>query len=126
MMSSVFSDIGVLQFSIPRDVVKSLLDTDEDRQIKVVMSGVNDPFWFAYDDDASTWISDAPESELVSVAARDPGRYLTNAKPPSIIGSCARSAMCQAVVTLMSVATATPAQTDPSNPHDLFWSDRPA
>jgi hypothetical protein len=68
--SEVLSDSGSLQLAVPRNVAGvSLIDTDDDWQLKLSMAGVP-PMWFVSDDDDSTWISDDPVSETVTFKSR--------------------------------------------------------
>lgn len=69
-VSQVLNDLGSLQIEFPRDLAGSTpLHVDADRQIKVIYPGLP-AMWFLLDDDESTWVSDAPESEPVTVTCR--------------------------------------------------------
>jgi hypothetical protein len=69
-ISDVFNDLGSLTLTFPRDVEGAdLLDTEDDRQLKVLLPGAP-AMWFLNDDDSSTWVSDAPESEPVQYTCR--------------------------------------------------------
>jgi hypothetical protein len=70
-ISDVFGDVGTMQLTVPRDATgASLLDTDSDVQLKVLLPGVAAK-WFVVDDDSSTRISDDPASEPMQVTCRD-------------------------------------------------------
>lgn len=69
-LSDVLNDVGSMTLTFPRDVAGAeLLDVDEDRQLKVSLPGTP-AFWYLNDDDSSTWVSDAPESEPVQLTCR--------------------------------------------------------
>lgn len=69
-ISDVFGDLGSLDLMFPRSVAgAALLDVDADRQVVVRFPGAP-PMWFLNDDDASTWVSDDPESEDVRLTCR--------------------------------------------------------
>src|SRR5688572_16753236 len=69
-ISDVFSDVGSLTLTVPRDAggASSLL-VDADRQIRVRLQGAPD-MWFLLDDDSWAGASDAPESEPHTIACR--------------------------------------------------------
>jgi hypothetical protein len=97
-VSDVLNDLGSLTLTFPRDVDGAeLLDTEDDRQLKVILPGAP-AMWFVNDDDASTWVSDAPESEPIQYTCRSlaglldeavvyPGATFTTQTPGAIIAS---------------------------------------
>jgi hypothetical protein len=97
-VSDVLNDLGSLTLVFPRDVDGgTLLDTDEDRQLKLLLPGAP-AMWFLNDDDASTYVSDAPESEPISYTCRSlagvldeavvyPEATFTTATPGAIVAS---------------------------------------
>lgn len=69
-ISEVFSDVGALVLTVPKSVTgASLLDVDTDWQLSVQFPGA-DPMWFVSDDDESTYISDDPDTEPITVTCR--------------------------------------------------------
>lgn len=69
-ISEVFSDVGALVLTVPKSVTgASLLDVDTDWQLSVQFPGA-DPMWFVSDDDQSTYISDDPDTEPITVTCR--------------------------------------------------------
>jgi hypothetical protein len=97
-ISDVFNDLGSLTLTFPRDVEGAdLLDTEDDRQLKVLLPGAP-AMWFLNDDDSSTWVSDAPESEPVQYTCRSlagvldealvyPAATFTTQTPGAIVAS---------------------------------------
>lgn len=88
-ISDVFGDLGSMQVEFPRNGQgASLLDVDADRQLKVMFPGVP-ALWYLNDDDTSTWVSDAPESEPVNLTCRSLAGLLEEAVvlPPDGIGT---------------------------------------
>ena len=80
-LSGVFSDVGGIRLSTPKDVAGAeYLDVDGDWQLSVHIAGADDPLWFVSDDDEAAGISDAPESEIITVTGRDLGALLDEAK----------------------------------------------
>jgi hypothetical protein len=79
-ISEVFCDVGVCNLVVGLDTVGAgLLDVDTDWQLKVI--GLTaDPMWFTSDDDSLTRVSDAPESEPITVACRSLHALLDEAK----------------------------------------------
>ena len=70
-VSDVFGDANTMQFTAPLDGLgASLLDTDDDLQLKLIMPGVA-AMWFVVDDDSGTRISDDPGSEPWQFTCRD-------------------------------------------------------
>jgi hypothetical protein len=69
-VSQVLSDLGSLALEFPRDLGGAApLLVDADRQIKVIYPGLA-AMWFLLDEDSSTWVSDAPQQEGVTVTCR--------------------------------------------------------
>lgn len=78
-VSKVFCDLGSLVMSFPRNIGgASPLLVDGDRQLKVMFKGAS-PMWFLLDDDDSTRVSDAPNSEPLTITCRDLGGLLDEA-----------------------------------------------
>jgi len=69
-VSEVFSDVGALRLSLPKSVTgASLLDVDTDWQLSVQFPGAS-AMWFVSDDDESTYISDDPDTEPLTITCR--------------------------------------------------------
>jgi hypothetical protein len=81
-MSEVLSGDASLQLVVPRgNVGVEHLDVDEDRQLSVTIPYTSGAVtsWWVVDDDASTWISDDPETEPISLTCRGLGALLDEA-----------------------------------------------
>jgi hypothetical protein len=90
-ISDVFCDLGSLALETPRDTAgASLLDVDEDRQLRLSWPGTSSPvMWFVNDDDSSTWVSDDPGSEPLKLTCRSLAQLLDEAVvlPPGGVGT---------------------------------------